>query len=166
MNSRVFVTLMRFLLQTMNSRNILWNTIFYFLSSFLILDIRFQNSKMLFIFLLLKPYNTFLIMQFYSFCCLSIPTFHYQYGIFLNVKFPSNIKALYSYHFYLGIIILLLVSFYTSHTWRSFVGVWVTQIFSGFLDSSEYCSRSQQCWSLDCLYSSSDINFFNTLSKP
>ena len=53
------------------------------------------------------------------------------------------------YHHITNIIIIIIIIiirvFHISASWRSFTRVWVTQVSSGFQDSSQYSSRPQQC---------------------
>ena len=91
--------MMRFLLQNLVSRSsseVLFSYFFFYLCLF---DcVCFQYSQVRVIFLLSKYSDSFLISQFYSFCCFSLSTFHYQHGTFFQARFHSYILAVYSYY--------------------------------------------------------------------
>ena len=72
-------------------------TFFFFFFHLCFFDVfRLQYSFILIIFLLSK---SFLIWQFYSFCCFSFPTFHNQPSIFFHDKLHFCKLAVYSYCF-------------------------------------------------------------------
>ena len=64
--------------------------------------VRFQYSQELVGFFFSRRSDFFLGggCQFYSFCHLSFPRFHYKPDIYFNVKFDSNIWTLYPYRLY------------------------------------------------------------------
>ena len=92
-----------------------------FLSS-LLNGICFLYFLVLVVFLLSKHSDPFLIWHFYSFCCLSFPTFHYKHCKFFYAKFHCCILTVYS----LSLLFSLNESFHTSFNWLFFTEVWVT----------------------------------------
>ena len=65
----------------------------FFLHLYFFNGICFQYHQLLVIFLFFERSDSFLICQFYSFCCFSFVASHY-----FHVKFHSNILNLYSYY--------------------------------------------------------------------
>ena len=95
---KVFIPLMRFLPQKFSGS--FWNSLLFYFHFCLFHGVIFEYIQVFLIFLFSKSSDVFLIWQFYSFCCFSIPTFHCPHFIFLYPKFHSYIWAIYSYCLY------------------------------------------------------------------
>ena len=103
--ARLFIPLMRFLLQSMVSRSvhILQRCPLLFLFPLhprLFDGVSLYYPQILVTFLLSKRSNAFLIWQFYFFRCFSFSHFFYEHGTFFNAKFHSYILVVYSYCLY------------------------------------------------------------------
>ena len=97
-------------------------------------------------FFLSKRFDTFLIRQFYSFCCPSFPNFYYQHDTFFYVKISHFVLSLYSYCLYqclsFSLLFTPLRSFQTLPDGFSQEFEW-KQVCSSLQDSSQYSAWSK-----------------------